>query len=122
LPSRVIAIDPKFRTVPFDVGVRVEMLDHRLMAEALHQRLVFFLAARFADLFLVRHPIFGAERTSGGRLSVLGVHYVIVGPVSCRSIKAVARLCGPSGMHNRGYSTRLEARKGFIKANKVFSE
>jgi hypothetical protein len=122
LPSRVIAIDPKFRTVPFDVGVSVEMLDHRLMAEAMDQRLVFFLAARFADPFLVRNPIFGAERTCGGRISVLGVHYVIVGPVSFRSIKAVARLYGPSGMHNRGYSTRPEARKGLTKANKVFFE
>jgi hypothetical protein len=66
------------------------MLDHRLMAEPPHQRLVFFLAARFADPFLVGHPIFGAERTSAGRVSVFAVHYVLVGPVSCRSIEAVA--------------------------------
>jgi len=52
----------------------------------------------------------------------LNVHYVIVGPVSFRSIKAVARPRGPSGMHNRGYSTRLEARKGLSKVNKVFCE
>jgi hypothetical protein len=90
------------------------------MAEPLHQRLVFFLAARFAEPFLLRSQIFGAERTSGGRVSVLGVHYVLVGPVLCRSIEAVARRCGPSGMHNRRYSTRLEARKGLIKVNKVF--
>jgi hypothetical protein len=32
----------------------------------------------------------------------------------------VARRCGQSGMHNRRYSTRLEARKGLIKVNKVF--
>jgi hypothetical protein len=34
----------------------------------------------------------------------------------------MARRCRPSGMHNRRYSTRLEARKGLIKVNKMFFE